>query len=205
VDPGGGTRTCSAGASCAGRGYLVPFHAALRVHARPVRRLLERGAPRTLPAPKLSFFRILPTLSVVLYRDSPIDYPSKDAGQNSKKLNSFFRYPLDNTPPKPVHTCFQLVQHERSHQGDPASRDPTQGWHEPHTSCPLSPPPSRPRAPPRPREGPQRARLTVAKRAANAPATCTAAAHVRSARSLSYAAEPCCAGEWRIACATAPS
>ena len=41
------------------------------------------------------------------------------------------------------------------------------------------------------------------KRAANAPATCTAAAHVRSARSLSYAAEPCCAGEWRIACATA--
>ena len=140
MDPGGGTRTCSAGASCAGRGYLVPFHAALRVHARPVRRLLERGAARTLPAPKLGFFRILPTLSVVLYRDSPIDYPSKDAGQNSKKLNSFFRYPLDNTPPKPVHTCFQLVQHERSHQGDPASRDPTQGWHEPHTSCPLSPP-----------------------------------------------------------------
>ena len=41
--------------------------------------------------------------------------------------------------------------------------------------------------------------LSHAKRAANAPATRTAAAHVRSARSLSYAAEPCCAGECRIA------
>ena len=30
--------------------YLVPFHAPPRVHARPVRRLLEREAPRTLPA-----------------------------------------------------------------------------------------------------------------------------------------------------------
>ena len=43
-------------------------------------------APRTLPAPKFSFFRILPIVSVVLYRDSPIDHSSKD-GQNSKKLN----------------------------------------------------------------------------------------------------------------------
>ena len=40
-----------------------------------------------------------------------------------------------------------------------------------------------------------RARSPHAKRAAKAPATCTAEAHVRSARSLSYAAEPCCAKE----------
>ena len=39
--------------------------------------------------------------------------------------------------------------------------------------------------------------------ARNAPATCTAAARVRSERPLSYAAEPCCAVEWRMACATA--
>ena len=36
------------------------------------------------------------------------------------------------------------------------------------------------------------------KRAANAPATCTAAAHERSARSLSYVDEPCSAVEWRM-------
>eukprot|EP00964_Phaeocystis_antarctica_P095076 scaffold61646_cov62-Phaeocystis_antarctica.AAC.8 len=44
---------------------------------------------------------------------------------------------------------------------------------------------------------------THSKRAANAPATCTAAAHERSARSLSYAPDACSAAEWRMACATA--
>ena len=41
------------------------------------------------------------------------------------------------------------------------------------------------------------------KRAAYAPATCTPAAHVRSARSLSGAYDACIAVEWRMACATA--
>ena len=59
------------------------------------------------------------------------------------------------------------------------------------------------RAPHEPPKAGPRARAPHAKRAAKAPATCTAEAHVRSARSLSYAAEPCCAGECRIACATA--
>jgi len=35
------------------------------------------------------------------------------------------------------------------------------------------------------------------------PPSCTSAARVRSARPFSYAAEPCCAVEWRMACATA--
>ena len=43
----------------------------------------------------------------------------------------------------------------------------------------------------------ERRQQIKSERAANAPATCTAEAQVRSARSLSYAADPCCAGEWR--------
>ena len=58
VDPWGApARGCSAGASSVGRGYtscpLCPPH----VHARPVRRLLERVAPRTLHPQKLSFLK----------------------------------------------------------------------------------------------------------------------------------------------------
>ena len=63
------------------------------------------------------FFRFLPTVSVVLYRDYPIEYPSKD-GQKSKFLNCY-KGPLFNT-------LFQLVQHELLwiHPGCPARSHP---------------------------------------------------------------------------------
>ena len=57
----------------------------------------------------------------------------------------------------------------------------------PNAKTPPPPPPSAPHS----------------KRAAYAPVTCTAEAHVRSARSLSYAPDACIAVEWRMACATA--
>ena len=46
---------------------------------------------------KIEFFRILPAVSVVLYRDSPIDHFQKD-GQNSQFLNFLRKCPLNNTP-----------------------------------------------------------------------------------------------------------
>ena len=46
---------------------------------------------------KIEFFRILPAVSVVLYRGSPIDHFQKD-GQNSQFLNFLRKCPLNNTP-----------------------------------------------------------------------------------------------------------
>ena len=85
--------------------------------ARLARRLSEGSTPRALHAParactagatsaakggasypscsKIEFSRIMPTVSAVLYRESPIDYPSK-VGQSSKFLNPH-KYPLFNT------------------------------------------------------------------------------------------------------------
>jgi len=52
--------------------------------ARDARASAQGSTWRTWP--RIEFFRILPTVLVVLYRDSPIEDSSKD-GQNSKKLN----------------------------------------------------------------------------------------------------------------------
>ena len=111
---------CSAGASSVGEGSAPrALHAPTRACTAAAQRLLERVVPRTLPPQnnQFFFFRFLPTVSVVLFRDYPIEYPSKD-GQKSKFLN-WYKGPLFNT-------LFQLVQHELLwiHPGCPARSHP---------------------------------------------------------------------------------
>ena len=75
-------------------------------------------------------------------------------------------------------------------------------WLFPPRNHPTPATPCVPLATPPPR-GAQSVRLTRSAWRERARHTCTAAARVHSARPLSYAAEPCCAVEWRMACATA--
>ena len=83
--------------------------AGLRGRARAARAGLRGGSgklvtfvlhhPRARDARerKIEFFRILPAVSVVLYRGSLIDHFQKD-GQNSQFLNFLRKCPLNNTP-----------------------------------------------------------------------------------------------------------
>ena len=78
-------------------GEHVPLVLASGGSGKLVTFVLHHPRARDARERKIEFFRILPAVSVVLYRGSPIDHFQKD-GQNSQFLNFLRKCPLNNNP-----------------------------------------------------------------------------------------------------------